>query len=180
MFSSVIYLAQRGSPRVFSGGPNGPPLGPHGPGLNGPPSALMGSALVGFPGPLWVRPLWAPLGTCGPPWAIALVGPPWAGALVASLGPCGAGPCGLPWALMGRALVGPPWWALPGPPGRPWALMGRVLVGPLGPHGPGPGANKKGGPPLTYFLLIIPMRRGHMHKRLHMYMLVLYIDVHVR
>ena len=27
-------------------------------------------ALVGPPRPLWDRPLWAPLGPCGPPWAL--------------------------------------------------------------------------------------------------------------
>ena len=35
-------------------------------------------------------------------------------------------PHALPWALVGRALVGPPW-ALMSP-----ALMGRALVGPSG------------------------------------------------
>ena len=67
--------------------------------------------------------LWAPLGPCGPPWA--LEGLP--GLLWAPLGPCGPGPCGLPRALVGRALVGPlgPLWA-------PWALMGWALMGHAG------------------------------------------------
>ena len=58
-------------------------------------------------------------------------------------GPYGPVPYGLPWALMGRALMGPP-----------WALMGRALVGPPGPlwarpswaslglHGPGPNPSR--------------------------------------
>ena len=41
------------------------------------------------------------------------------------LGPCGPGPCGAPWALVGRARVS-----------SPWALAGRALVGPLGPCDP--------------------------------------------
>ena len=95
-----------------------------------------------------------PLGPCGPPW-------PFAGrALGGALGPCGQGPCGPPgplwsgpwwgpWAFVGRALV-----SSLGPCGLPWALVGQTLVGPpeplsarlcarplwapLGPHGLGP------------------------------------------
>ena len=62
----------------------------------------MGWALVSSPGPLW-----APLGSCGP-------GPCWAGPLWAPLGPCGP-----PWALAGRALVGPPGHHGPGPNNAP-------------------------------------------------------------
>ena len=60
-------------------------------------------------GPLCDQPLWAPLV------------------------PCGLGPCGPSWALVGQALVGPtgPFWA--GPCWPPWALVGRTLVGPPGP-----------------------------------------------
>ena len=61
----------------------------------------------GPPRPLWAGPLWAPLGLCGPC-------------------PCGrmcARPWWAPWALVGRALVGPPWalmgWAIIGHSGRP-------------------------------------------------------------
>ena len=45
--------------------------------------------------------------------------------------PCGPGPYGLPWALMGRALIGHPW-ALMGRDliGTPWALLGLALTGP--------------------------------------------------
>ena len=64
------------------------------------------------------------------------------------LGTHGPGPFGRPWALIGRALVGPPGllWAPLGPCGPAWALLGRALVaslqaGPLwatlGPYGPG-------------------------------------------
>ena len=83
--------------------------GPHGPGPNGPPWALMGRALVASLGPCG-------LGPCGPPWLLlgrALVGPP--------LGPCGPGPCGPPWTLMARALVG---------------ILGPHGPGNYGPHGP--------------------------------------------
>ena len=52
----IGYLAQRKSPGVFQGGPDGPPLGPHGPGPNGPPWALMGRALMGPSGRLWAGP----------------------------------------------------------------------------------------------------------------------------
>ena len=82
--------------------------------------------------------------------------PLWAEALSVPLGPCGRGPCGPPWALVRRALVGPlglplgvcgralvgppgplwtgPLWAalgpcVPGPCGPPWALMGPALMG---------------------------------------------------
>ena len=44
--------------------------------------------------------------------SLALVGPPGPygpGPLWASLGPCGSGSCGLPWGLLGWALVGNPW-----------------------------------------------------------------------
>ena len=41
-------------------------------------------------------------------------------------GPCGSGPCGSPWALVGRATVGPP---------EP--LWARRLWAPLGPCGTG-------------------------------------------
>ena len=76
---------------------------PYGPwALNGRPWALMGWALMGFPGPLW-----------------------------ASLGPYGPGPYEPSLALMGRALNGPPWtlmgWALMGPPTPP--LPGHLLSG---------------------------------------------------
>ena len=49
-----------------------------------------------------------------------------------SMGPCGPGPFGPPWGLMGRALIG-----LPGPSwaGPSWA---GPLWAPLGPYGPGP------------------------------------------
>ena len=90
------------------------------------------------PGPLWAGPLWAP----------------WAGPLWAPLGSCGLGPCGLQWAIVGRALVGlpGPLWAPLGPCGLGscgralvglhgplWALLGPcgpswALVGPLGSH----------------------------------------------
>ena len=81
-----------------------------------------GQALMGLPGPSWARPLWAPLGPYEPV-------------------PCGPGPYGPPWALMGLALMG---LALMGGAlvGRalmgPWALMGRALMGRalFGPHGP--------------------------------------------
>ena len=46
------------------------------------------------------------------------------------------GPLWAPWALVGRALVGPM-----GPCGPPWAIVGRALVGPGGPAAwgkPGP------------------------------------------
>ena len=52
---------------------------------------------------------------------------------------------GHPWALMGRALMGPPgpsWagpvWAPLVPHGPLWALMGRALVASLRPCEPGP------------------------------------------
>ena len=60
------------------------------------------------------------------------------------------GLCGLPWALMGWALVGPPvlLWAGPlrtpmgpcgpGACGHPWDLVGEALVSPLGPYRPSP------------------------------------------
>ena len=106
-------------------GPLWAALGTCGPGPCGP--ALW--ALLGPPGPLWDPP-----GPCGHPWALlgspgllwagqwalvgralwatcALVGPPgplWAGPLWPPLGPYGPGPCGRSWALMGRALMGPP------------------------------------------------------------------------
>ena len=70
------------------GGPNGPPLGPHGRALVRP-LGLHGQGPCGLPGPLWARHLWASLGP-----------------LRAPLGPCGSGTCGAPWALMGQALVG--------------------------------------------------------------------------
>ena len=78
-------------------------------------------ALVGVLGPLWARPLWAPLGRL------------WARPLWASLRLHGPGPCGRPWALVGRAfagrivgraIMGPP--GRPGPNGPPWALMGQA------------------------------------------------------
>ena len=74
---------------------------------------------MGSPGFLWARHLWASL------------------ALVEPLGPCGPGPCGLPWALVGQALMGsygPLWaeplWAPLGPCGPPCALVGQALVSP--------------------------------------------------
>ena len=72
--------------------------------------------------------------TCmhGPPWA--LVGR----ALVGPLGPCGPGPCGPPWALVGRALVGPPGPLWAGPLWPPWALTGRALMGSTVPSWAGP------------------------------------------
>ena len=81
------------------------------------------------------------------------------------LGPCGSGPYGPPWALVGRALMGRdlvdppvilragPLWAVllwsplgrygPCPSGPPWApmgraFMGRALVAAPGPYGLGP------------------------------------------
>ena len=52
--------------------------------------------------------------TCYSPWALvdqALVGSP------GPLCPCGPGPCGHPWALVGSC-------------GPPWALVGQALVAP--------------------------------------------------
>ena len=79
------------------------------------------------------RPLWAPLGACGPG-PCEPPGPVWAWhlwaptvlvgqALVGPLGPCGPlGPLWAPWAFVGRAFVGPlglfwagPLWLPPGP-----------------------------------------------------------------
>ena len=57
---------------------------------------------------------------CGFAWSV----PGTAGALMGPLGPHWLGPSGLPWALMGRAVVG-----------TPWALMGRALVSGLGACG---------------------------------------------
>ena len=52
-----------------------------------------------------------------------LLGPLWAPLGPRGLGPCGSlGPCGPPWAFVGRSLVGPP--------GPLWPS--------LAPHGPGP------------------------------------------
>ena len=74
--------------------------------------------------------------------ARALLGPPvllWARLQEARLDLRGPRPCGLPWALVGRALVGPcgPLWA-----GPLWALMAPhgpgPLWAPLGPYWPGP------------------------------------------
>ena len=65
--------------------------------------------------------LWALVGPCWPP------------------GRLWAEPLWAPWALVGRALVGPLGACGPGPCGRPgplwalWALVGRALVGPLSP-----------------------------------------------
>ena len=74
-------------------------LGPHGMGPRGA-GALAGRALVGPLGPSSAVPLRDRL--C----------------------PCGFGPCGPPWALVGQAPMGP------------WALAGHALVGPLmGPLG---------------------------------------------
>ena len=53
--------------------------------------------------------------------------------LLRPLGPCGPGPCGPPWALLGGTLVGPL-----GPRGPPLVLVGQALVGPPGPLWPGP------------------------------------------
>ena len=54
MFSLVIF-PMGSCPECSRGGPNGPPLGPHGPVPCGPPWALMGRALMrplpGTPGP---------------------------------------------------------------------------------------------------------------------------------
>ena len=68
----------------------------------GPPWALVGPPGTLWAGPLWAEPLWAGLALVGR----ALVGPP--GPLWAPLGACGPGPCGRPWALIGQALMGPP------------------------------------------------------------------------
>ena len=72
------------------------------------------------------------MGSSGPSWALGSPGPSGAGPLWAPLGACGVGPCGAPWALVGRALADPPqasgpfWsWLL----WAPWALGGRALVG---------------------------------------------------
>ena len=90
--------------------------------------------------------------------------PPWAlWAFLALVGP--SGPMWAHWALVGRALVGPPrllwagplwaplgppWWAgpmwaprvpcncRPRPRRPPWAVVGRALVGPPGPSWAGP------------------------------------------
>ena len=69
--------------------------------------ALEGRALVGRPGLLRAGALWDPLGPCGPP------APLWAG-------PFWDRPSLGPWALVGRALMGP------------------ALVPPPCPHGPRP------------------------------------------
>ena len=113
------------------------------------PWAIAGGPLWAPSGPGWAGPLWAPwaLGAslgpcgqdpCGPPLGLYGPGPcgrlgplgaPWAlraGPLWSSLGPYGPGPYGLPWALMGRALIGPSWALLGG------ALMGWALIGPMG------------------------------------------------
>ena len=55
---------------------------PLGAGPFAPPCACMGPDLMGIPGPMWARLLWAPMDPYGP------------------------GPCGPPWALMGRTLMG--------------------------------------------------------------------------
>ena len=75
-------------------------------------------------GALWDGPLWAHLGPQGPDPRgphIALVAPPgplWARHLWARLG---QGPCGPPWALLAKALVGLP--------GLSWALVPRLTTG---------------------------------------------------
>ena len=56
---------------------------------------------IWWAGPLLVGPLWDPMGSCGPPWA-----------------------------LVGRALVGRPLWAPPHPSGpHGLAFVGLALVG---------------------------------------------------
>ena len=68
-------LIQGGSLECSRGGPNGPPLGLHGPGPDGPPWALMGRALMGLlcpygpgpygpPGASWAGPLCPPGPSC--------------------------------------------------------------------------------------------------------------------
>ena len=51
--------------------------------------------------------------------------------------------------------------------------MGRALMGPLGTHGPGPWdatlREKAGGPPLTYFLSIMPMGKYHIYIYIYIY-----------
>ena len=90
-------------------------------------------------------PLMAPLGpSCvGLLWAGRPLGP-----YGSSLGPYGPGPDGVPWALMGRAVMGPlgPHGLGPdGLPGRPWSSDGTPS------HG-------SGQVPLTCLLSILPMR----------------------
>ena len=63
----------------------------------------MGQALVGP----WAVIGWALLGSLGHLRALRL----WP-----TLGSCGAGPCGPPWASLGRALL------------LAWALMGQALM----------------------------------------------------
>ena len=52
-------------------------------------------------------------------------------------------PCGRPWALVGRAFVGPL-----GPCGPPWALVGRALMGLIYIRGEGFAPNQPSPPPL--------------------------------
>ena len=93
----------------------------------GPSWDFVGRALVVISGLLW-----APLGPCGPGLSIV----PWALAGRALVGPLGL--CGPDWALVCRALVGSPGplratlrpCGLVGPCGLPWALVCRSLVGP--------------------------------------------------
>ena len=87
----------------------------------------------GPPRPLWAGPLWAPLGLCGPC-------------------PCGrmcARPWWAPWALVGRALVGPP-----------WALMGWAIIG-------------HSGRPIYKHMHI------HMHMHVYVYIVYIYACIHV-
>ena len=124
----------------LSARPSWAPLGPYGPGpyglgpyglgpygapwslwagpLCGGPlwasQALVGRALMGFPGHLWARPLWD--------------GPLWASLGPSGPGPHGPGPYGLPWALMGRALMGQVLLGLPAAL-MGWALTDRALMG---------------------------------------------------
>ena len=94
-------------------GPPGPSWARH---LCAPPGlwALVGWSLVGFHGPLWARPLWARLGPCWPTLVgshgLLWAGPLWAargvgGTPAGPPGSCWPGPCGLPLALAGQALV---------------------------------------------------------------------------
>ena len=84
-------------------------LGPRGPGSCGPLWALLGWALAG--GHAWAlagQALWPPhgplceLGPCGSSLGLLSARPLWA-----SLCSCGPGPCGPPWVLVGRPLLGP-------------------------------------------------------------------------
>ena len=105
-----------GTPGQILAGPLWPRLGPYGPGPCGPPWAHKGRALMGAPARLWARASLVPHGPgpCGPLWPPlwarplwAPTGPLWAEPFWAPHGPCGPSHCGPPWAIMGRALMGP-------------------------------------------------------------------------